>query len=176
MNHTDHVGLLRDGVPGRGGAWADLGSGWGAFTLALADLLGAGAVIYSVDRDAQALDEQTRLVAGRFPDVILRPVVGDFTAPLALPRLDGIVMANSLHFIPPEKRPAVFRLVRGYLRREGRLIVVEYDSDDGNVWVPHPLSFATWQEQAPRAGFTQTRWLSSVPSRFMGAIYAAVSW
>jgi hypothetical protein len=33
---------LRDGVPEPGGVWADLGSGEGAFTLALADLLGPG--------------------------------------------------------------------------------------------------------------------------------------
>ena len=35
MNHRDHVNLLRRGVPEPGGVWADLGSGAGAFTLAL---------------------------------------------------------------------------------------------------------------------------------------------
>ena len=39
MNHDDHVRLIREGVLGGGIAWADLGSGSGAFTLALADLL-----------------------------------------------------------------------------------------------------------------------------------------
>jgi ubiquinone/menaquinone biosynthesis C-methylase UbiE len=49
MNHADHVALLRAGVPGPGGVWADLGSGAGAFTLALADLIGPTGQIYSVD-------------------------------------------------------------------------------------------------------------------------------
>ena len=40
MNHQDHVNLLRGGVLSTGVIWADLGSGTGAFTLALADLLG----------------------------------------------------------------------------------------------------------------------------------------
>ena len=44
MEHPDHVALLRPGVP-PGGAWADIGAGEGAFTLALADLLGPGGSI-----------------------------------------------------------------------------------------------------------------------------------
>jgi precorrin-6B methylase 2 len=40
-----------------GGTWADLGSGGGAFTLALADLIGPQGVIYSMDRDRYALQE-----------------------------------------------------------------------------------------------------------------------
>ena len=58
MNHTDHVSLLRGGVATPDGVWADLGSGAGAFTLALADLLGATGAIYSVDQDASALAVQ----------------------------------------------------------------------------------------------------------------------
>ena len=52
MDHADHVRLLRDGVPHEPGTWADLGAGSGAFTLALADLLPPGSLIYAVDKDA----------------------------------------------------------------------------------------------------------------------------
>jgi len=41
MKHTEHVNLLRRGIPAPGGVWADFGSGTGAFTLALAELTGA---------------------------------------------------------------------------------------------------------------------------------------
>ena len=55
MDHADHVALLRAGIEagrrGSGAVWADIGSGRGAFTLALADLLGAGAEVIAVDRD-----------------------------------------------------------------------------------------------------------------------------
>ena len=54
MDHADHVGLLRPAVE-PGGTWADIGAGEGAFTLALADLLGPGGRIVAVDRDAHAL-------------------------------------------------------------------------------------------------------------------------
>ncbi len=42
MNHRDHINLIRNGIAGQGNVWAELGSGDGAFTLALAELLGPG--------------------------------------------------------------------------------------------------------------------------------------
>ena len=47
-----------NGIPGQGGTWADFGSGTGAFTLALADLIGPQGSIYSVDKDRGSLREQ----------------------------------------------------------------------------------------------------------------------
>jgi len=173
VDHRDHVELLRAGIPAPGGTWADLGSGSGAFTLALAELLGPGAIIHSVDRDAGALREQEPAMQARFPDVAVRAVVGDFTRPLDLPPLDGIVMANSLHF--HRDREAVARHVIGWLRPGGRLLVVEYDADTGNPWVPHPFSYRTWVDLAGRIGLRDVRLISRVPSRFLGAIYSAVA-
>ena len=174
----------RRAAPGRrrarraGGAdWADLGFGSGAFTLALADLLGPGGRILSVDRDAGALREQARAMAAASLRTALRQVVADFTTDLprrhGLPPLDGIVMANSLHF--PADHVAVVRRVATLLRPGGRLVLVEYDADRGNPWVPHPLSFATWRRVAQAAGLTEPRLLGRVPSRFLGAIYSAVA-
>ena len=173
MNHRDHVGLLRDGVEAGPATWADLGSGEGAFTLALADLLGASGRIYSVDRNRRALEAQARALRTAFPRVSTTQVVADFSRRLDLPLLDGIVMANSLHF--ERDKAAVLGLVRGYLKPEGRLLLVEYDSDEGNHWVPYPLSYPTWASLATEAGFRDTRRLASVPSRFLGSIYSALS-
>ena len=63
--------LLRGGVPIPGGVWADFGSGDGAFTLALADLLGPGARICSVDREAHSLARQEISMA-LYDRIILR--------------------------------------------------------------------------------------------------------
>ena len=173
MDHPDHVRLLRKGVLGGGKTWADLGSGEGAFTLALADLLGPTGSIHTVDRDARALQVQVRALHDAFPSVSVTPLVADFTMLLGLPLLDGIVMANSLHF--ERDKLAVLRLARGYLRSAGRLVLVEYDADHGNSWVPFPLSFRSLATVATEAGFRETQRLASVPSRFLGSIYSAMS-
>ncbi|HEX6122206.1 MAG TPA: class I SAM-dependent methyltransferase, partial [Ktedonobacterales bacterium] len=111
MEHADHVRLLRDGVLGAaaatgGAVWADLGAGTGAFTLALADLLGPGAEITAVDKDRGALAQQEAAMRARFPGTRARYLVADFTQPLALPPLDGLVMANSPHFVK-KKEPVL---------------------------------------------------------------------
>jgi len=174
MNHADHVALLAPGVTvGEGGTWADLGAGTGAFTLALADLIGPHGVIHAIDRDRAALAELRGAFVSVVPQAELRAHAADFTRRLDLADLDGIVMANSLHFV--EDKRAVLTLVRGYLKHGGRLLVVEYDSDRGNPYVPHPLSFETWLELAATAGFVETRKLATVPSRFLQRIYSALS-
>jgi ubiquinone/menaquinone biosynthesis C-methylase UbiE len=174
MRHEDHVALLARGVrQGEGGTWADLGAGAGAFTLALADLIGPQGTIHAVDRDRLALAELRAAATSSVPTAQIRTEVADFTMPLPLEKLDGIVMANSLHFVE-EKQPVLAHVLQ-YLRRGGRLVLVEYDSDRGNQWVPYPLSFAAWRDLAADAGFLETRRLATVPSRFLGRIYSALS-
>jgi SAM-dependent methyltransferase len=173
MQHQDHVHLIRAGITARGGVWADLGSGSGAFTLALADLLGPGAHIYSVDRDRRVLREQEAALRANFPDVVVEYLEADFTGKLTLPPLDGILMANSLHFVR-DKAPVLARL-RTYLRSAGSLLLVEYNADRGNPWVPYPLAYPTWEKFSQQHGFTRTRLLNTVPSRFLREMYSASS-
>ena len=173
MDHNDHVFLLRKGVPNLGGIWADFGSGAGAFTLALADLIGPTGSIYSVDKDRAALREQERAMHSRFPGTTVSYITGDFTRRLELPPLDGIVMANSLHFL--REKDAMLQLVRGYLKPGGRLLIVEYTADHGNMWVPYPFSYGTWEKMARKNGFSTIQQLATVPSRFFGGMYSALS-
>jgi len=172
MEHADHVALIRDAVRA-GETWLELGSGTGAFTLALADVLGPRGTIHSVDRDRRALDEQAAAVRAQFAAVRLDQRTADFTRPLGFSGMDGVLMANALHFVR-DKAP-VLALVRSYLTPGGRFVLVEYDADRGNHWVPHPISYTTWLAVAPAAGFNGARLLGRVPSRFLTAIYASVA-
>ena len=54
-------------------------------------------------------------------------------------------------------------------------MIVEYDADRGNPWVPHPFSADSWERLATAAGLVETERIGLVPSRFLGAIYSAVS-
>ena len=174
MDHADHVNLLRPAVQ-PGGTWADIGAGDGAFTLALADLLGPGGRIVAVDRDRRALERNAEAVRARFPGVAVETLVADFQRALTLPPLDGLVAANSLHFVGRKQQGGVVAALGTHLVPGGRFVVVEYDSDRGNPWVPHPFSYAAWERLAEAAGLTETRRLGRVPSRFLDAIYSAES-
>ena len=173
MDHDDHVALIRAGVSGAGTNWLELGSGAGAFTMALADVLGPGGEIEAVDRDGWALRTAVAAVGRRIPGVEVVPVEGDFTLDLPHGPFDGVLAANSLHFVAD--RQWVLAAIRIALRPGGRLVVVEYDADSGNEWVPHPFSFERWRTEATAAGFTDVTLLHRVPSRFLGAIYGAVA-
>jgi hypothetical protein len=65
--------------------------------------------------------------------------------------------------------------VHGFLKPNSALIIIEYNVDSGNMWVPHPLTFETYCALAPRAGFSEPRLLARVPSRFLKEFYSAVA-
>ena len=175
MDHADHVGLIRHGITGSGGRWLDLGAGRGAFTLALLDLLGDAADVVALDRDASALRHLRDEASRRFPRSRLTSVIGDFTDPADIPPgpFEGALMANSLHFV--NDKESALKNVLAVLPPGGRFLLVEYGSDDGNPWVPWPISYPSWTALTERVGLRGTRKIGEVPSRFLGSIYAAVS-
>jgi len=183
MDHNDHVNLLKPANLKPGGVYADFGAGSGAFTLALRELVGLDATIYAVDKHQSSLRGLENSHRARFDssqNLILLP--NDFShtfdvstgSTQRLPPLDGIVMANSLHYFKDKEK--ILRHVREFLKPNGALLLVEYNVDSGNPWVPHPLSFETFRALAPRAGFIQPRLLAKVPSRFLKEFYSAVAY
>lgn len=177
MDHRDHISLLRPADLPPGGKWADFGAGGGAFTLALRELVGSEADIYAVDRDRARLRELEQAHRLRFGEAAhLHLVAADFSRGLQTPRaatLDGILMANSLHFF--KDKGTILRHVRTFLKPNGLLLLVEYNVDSGNFWVPHPLSFEAFRTLAPRAGFSEPHLLAVRPSSFLREFYSAAA-
>ncbi|HKG90754.1 MAG TPA: class I SAM-dependent methyltransferase, partial [Gemmatimonadaceae bacterium] len=103
MTAAEALALLAPARPAAAGAtWADLGAGGGTFTRALAALLGAGGTVYAVDRDPRSVESLRALAARESRDAARVIVVeADFTRPLGVPAsLDGLLLANALHFVP----------------------------------------------------------------------------
>lgn len=173
MNHKDHMALIEKAVHKPLGIWADLGSGAGAFTLALRDMAGPEVEIYSVDKYAPSLDDQEKAFEEMFPGSKIHYLHMDFTEDMPLPLLDGILMANSLHFLKDQDK-YLLKLHR-YLKPNGTLLLVEYNASEGNAWVPYPISFEKFEMLAEKTGYEKPKFLKSIPSHFLNEIYSAVT-
>lgn len=175
MDHNDHVNLLLPANLPQGGTYADFGAGGGAFTLALRELIGLDATIYAVDKDHASLNELKSNHRARFnttSNLIL--LKDDFTLSLDISPLDGIVMANSLHFHKDKEK--MLRHVRGFLKPNGALLIIEYNVDVGNMWVPYPISINVCRVLVKRTGFTEPKLLAKKPSSFLREFYSAVAY
>lgn len=112
--------------------WVDLGCGSGLFTLALAQLLLQGSSIEAIDK------LPVRLMALPHPhQTVITTHQIDFVKS-ALPFYDrsGILMANSLHYV--EDKPAFIDSMKPHLIAVGCWLIVEYNTDTPNTWVPSP--------------------------------------
>jgi ubiquinone/menaquinone biosynthesis C-methylase UbiE len=150
--------------------WADLGTGSGLFTEALARLLPAGSTIHGIDT-APSLRQQTTLNG-----VHLIPLQADFIKDtLPLPKLDGILMANSLHYV--KDKPTLLKKLQSYLHPASPFLIVEYDTDTPvKTWVPYPLSYLSLTELFSVAGYPRIQKLGQRPSAYgRSNMYAAIA-
>ena len=176
MDTREAVALLAAAVPREAGTWADLGAGTGTFTRALVELLGPEARIYAVDRDARLVAALERWAQRDAPKVIA--VAADFTGPFELPglpapQLDGILLANALHFVADGE--AVLRRLANWVRPGGRVVVIEYDRRARSSWVPYPISPERLAVLAASAGLSAPAVTATRPSAFGGILYVAAA-
>lgn len=174
MKDSDTLALLRAAVPAADGqVWADVGAGTGAFTRALAALVGSAGRVFAVDTDDGALATVRTWAQGRREGAAVTTVHADLARPLPVPPLDGEVMANVLHFV--EDAAGALALVTSRLRPGGRLVLVEYEGRRPSRWVPHPVSAARFRHLAAGAGLAPPAVVATRPSLYGGDIYVAVT-
>lgn len=151
------------------GTWADLGCGSGLFTYALANLLPAGSIVHAWDKTNKPL---TPLSNPRH--ITIQQAQLDFLKDeLPVLQLDGILMANSLHYVAD--KPAFIHRAGAHLTPQGAFLIVEYDTTKSSPWVPYPITFPALQTLLYQAGFTSARKLGERPSRYRsGNMYAAL--
>lgn len=168
MTSTEASELIQEGVTKRGGVWADLGAGSGTFTHALANLLGPEGLVYAVDRRPALAGAVSSTGAE------VRSLQADFTRPLELEPLDGILMANSLHFVRQQEK--VLRQVVSHLLPGGTFLLIEYDLQRPTPWIPFPIPPARFKALARQAGLSEPLELKRRPSRYgPRELYAAVA-
>ncbi len=135
MQLKEAISLIQHELPEHATVWADLGCGDGLFTNALSQLLVDASLIYAVDKSNNALKHVTVR-----KEIKLEKLALDFVEDaLPLKNLSGILMANAFHFV--KDKDAFIQKVFNCLNENGYLIMVEYNTDVANMWVPYPISF-----------------------------------
>jgi SAM-dependent methyltransferase len=173
MESATLVRLIKDAVRSGDRVWADLGSGGGAFTRTLRALLGAEADIYSVERNAATLRQQRKAWPVEDGSPRTHFVHADFTGALDLPPLDGLLLANALHFVADQI--GALRQLRHYLKPSGTLAIVEYEGRSASPYVPFPIPYDAFERLITEAGFHQPRRLTTVATRYGRGMYSATA-
>lgn len=166
MQITDAVALLGGRSLESLGSmtWADLGCGDGTFTVALADLLATGSVIHAIDRNRAHL---TGIPSDR-RGVRIYTYLGDFTEAWPFGSVDAVLMANSLHYVANQAQ--FVRACELRMPAFRRFLIVEYDMNKANPWVPYPVNRRRLGELFSGYSF---RPLGSRRSRYQrGGLYA----
>ncbi len=149
-----------------GTCWADLGAGSGTFSLALSELLGPQGKVIAVDKEALITRSSSKLKSAP-----IQSYTADFTHPLTLPPLDGILMANSLHFVA--RQTNLLEKLLTYLSPKGSFLLIEYDRRLPSPWIPYPIPRKKGQRIFQELGLKNLQIIGTTPSKYgNGEIYA----
>ena len=171
MNQSDAIALIQCPELETQGAktWLDLGSGNGTFTLALASLLPPGSVVHAMDLNLSALNAIPYVL----DDVRIEKHHGDFISDPWPEQFDGLLMANALHFV--KDKQSFLSRAHASLPPNGIFLLVEYDMDNPNAWVPYPFDFRSARKAFNDTGFSSVRKLNERASAYNRAMmYSAI--
>ena len=160
MQQTEATNLIKGAITTQQPQkWADLGCGSGTFTIALQSLLPTGSHVTAVDKQRQNLP--------------VNFIKADFEKDeLNLSGLDGILMANSLHYIRDKQK--LIKKLEACFANQPTFLIVEYDTTRFSPWVPYPINYQKLEQLFVALGYSTVTKLGEMPSRFGGRMYAAV--
>ncbi len=167
MQLEEAVQLIQHSIPVERNVWADLGCGDGLFTNALSQLLPEKSLLYAVDKNKNAL-KNVSVKAG----MQLEKIVADFVHDeFPFKSVSGILMANSFHYV--KDKNAFIEKCFTLSNDDTYFIIVEYDNNKSNPWVPYPINFNALKNFFASYNYVAEK-LSEIPSHYRGKMYAAL--
>ena len=146
MTIDEATNLIKPAVISNEGTWADIGAGSGVFTQALMRILESGKV-FAIDKSPHML-WNLKSTGG----VEIEVMEADFNNPFTLPILDGVLMANTLHYAHDPIH--VLRNIRQHMKEHASFILIEYETDVPlPPWNPYPIPFQKCAELFLQSGF-----------------------
>jgi len=159
MQLNQAIQFLQPAIPNQMGVWADIGAGTGTFTQALDQLLANGSTIYALDTNVQSLNNLN------LENTDLQVMQQDFNQKMDLPKLDGILMANALHYSPTPLK--TLQPIIQFLKPDGLFIFIEYELNIPRPpWIPYPIPFDKFKEIATQLPVSEPLELNRITSSY----------
>lgn len=141
----------------KGSTVADIGAGVGYMTWRLAERVGPGGKVYASDIQPEMLRQlSANMAARRITNV--EPVLGTVDDPKLPPNsLDLVLMVDVYHeFSEPQ---AMLRHIRAALRKDARVVLLEYRAEDPAVPIrpEHKMTVAQVKSELEPEGFRLDR-------------------
>lgn len=92
---------------------------------------------------------------------------------LDLNDLNGILMANSFHFI--QDKIKLISKLETYFSQKKQFLIVEYETEISNQWVPFPINFRKLKTLFHELNYHSVEKINERKSAFGGNMYVAVA-
>jgi ubiquinone/menaquinone biosynthesis C-methylase UbiE len=155
------------------GIWVDAASGDGVFAETLIEQSPSTITVIGLDLRLSA--------AQRFRNAVCRVVnngvalQADLSSPLPVRSVDGILVANGLHFFQEKQQAEILRNFARALKDGGSLIIVEYNTARPTAAVPFPIPIQSMDRLLITSGFEHVQNTSRVRSSYLGEMYAVLT-
>jgi len=159
MNLQQAINFIKPAITPTNGLWADIGAGTGTFTLALDQILDKDSTIYATDKNPHGL---WRLEMSNCKLIIEEH---DFNNDFNLPMMDGIVLANALHYSDNPK--GTIENILKILKPGGTFILIEYEKKEPLIpWIPYPIPFGNFEKLAEQCDLCKPEIIAKIPSSY----------
>ena len=159
MKIEEAVSFISTAIDSSKSRWADIGAGTGVFTVALDQLLVSGSHIYAMDKNPHSL------YSLNLNNCQLHIEEQDFNRTFDYPEMDGIIMANTLHYAEYPKQ--VMENILKILKPGGSFILIEYETNRPlKPWIPYPVPFEYFLEIAKELPLSVPQILQKRPSTY----------
>ncbi len=155
------------------GLWIDAASGDGVFAEVLLELATPDTTVACLDLKDRPLQHCKSAIDNH--DHRIAAIQADLCSPFPIKGADGIILANALHFFPFDEQMQILRRCFRTLKKSGKLVIVEYNTNRPTGPVPHPVPLDRIDHLLLRSGFQSPRISSVVGSSYLGEMYAVLA-
>jgi ubiquinone/menaquinone biosynthesis C-methylase UbiE len=166
--------LLPDLLKSPRGIWVELACGDGVFAEITLEIASPEIKIIGLDIDRSALTQfRDHLEKKKSEDLL--PLQADLEHSLPMSKVDGIILANGLHFFPEQQQIQILTNCASVLKHDGHILIIEYNTERSTTAVPYRLPERNIYRLLIDAGFSAPLKISHVSSSYLGQLYSVLA-